>query len=83
MFDLLLFRSTPPQLLGDELPVPAALSDVATAASQAATAATADPSMRQLTVAESFQRATQRRTGDPGHCQPAERRPAADDGSPV
>ena len=45
----------------------ATLPDVATAASQAATAATADPSKRQLTVAESFQRATRRRTNDPGN----------------
>ena len=34
--------------------------------SQAATAATADPSKRQLTVAESFQRTTRHITGDPG-----------------
>ena len=45
----------------------AALPDVATAASQAATVATADPSKRQLTVAKSFQRATRRRTDDPGN----------------
>ena len=45
----------------------AALPGVATAAPQAVTAATADPSKRQLTVAESFQRATRRRTGDPGN----------------
>ena len=40
---------------------------VATAAPQAATAATADPSKRQVTVAESFQRVTRRRTDDPGN----------------
>ena len=45
----------------------AALPGVATAAPQTATAATADPSKRQLTVAESFQRATRRRTDDPGN----------------
>ena len=43
-----------------------ALPGVATAAPQVATAATADPSKRQLTVAEFFQRVTQRRTDDPG-----------------
>ena len=43
----------------------AALPGVATAAPQAATAATADPSKRQLTAAESFQRVTKRRTDDP------------------
>ena len=45
---------------------PAALQGAATAAPQAATAATADPSKRQLTVAESFQRTTRRRAGDSG-----------------
>ena len=44
----------------------AALLGAATAAPHAATADTADPPKRQLTVAESFQRATRRRTDDPG-----------------
>ena len=45
--------------------VSAALPGAAAAAPQAATVATADPSKRQLTVAESFQRTTRRRAGDP------------------
>ena len=62
----------------------AVLPDVATAASQAETAATADPPTRQLTVSESFQRATQRRTDDPGNtASPPSDAPAADDGNPV